>query len=51
MADDILSIYAQSQPGKPGVIDDKPDGTVVVWASARARKSCGAGRTRPRSSP
>jgi fatty-acyl-CoA synthase/long-chain acyl-CoA synthetase len=34
MADDILSIYAQSQPGKPGVIDDKPDGTVVVWTYA-----------------
>ena len=34
MADDILSIYAQSQPDKPGVIDDKPDGTVVVWTYA-----------------
>ena len=27
---DTLSIYAQSQPDKPGVIDDKPDGTVVM---------------------
>jgi len=31
MPDDILSIYAQSQPDKPGVIDDRPDGTVVTW--------------------
>jgi acyl-CoA synthetase (AMP-forming)/AMP-acid ligase II len=31
---DILSIYAQSQPDKPGVIDDKPDGTVVLWTYA-----------------
>ncbi|MGO8896549.1 MAG: class I adenylate-forming enzyme family protein [Streptosporangiaceae bacterium] len=31
---DILSIYAQSQPGKPGVIDDRPDGTVVMWTYA-----------------
>jgi len=34
MPDDILSIYARSQPGKPGVIDDKPDGTVVTWTYA-----------------
>jgi len=34
MPDDILSIYAQSQPDKPGVIDDKPDGTVLVWTYA-----------------
>jgi len=26
MADDILSIYAQSQPDKPAVIDDKRTG-------------------------
>ena len=31
MPDDILSMYAQLQPDKPGVIDDKPDGTVVTW--------------------
>ena len=31
---DILSSYAQSQPGKPGVIDDRPDGTVVTWTYA-----------------
>ncbi|MBV9205083.1 MAG: AMP-binding protein [Actinobacteria bacterium] len=31
---DILSIYAQSQPDKPAVIDDRPDGTVVVWTYA-----------------
>src|ERR1700759_1851223 len=35
MADDILSIDAQSQPDKPAVIDDKPDGTVVVWTYAQ----------------
>jgi acyl-CoA synthetase (AMP-forming)/AMP-acid ligase II len=34
MPDDILSIYAQSQPDKPGVIDDRPDGTVVSWSYA-----------------
>src|SRR5579859_3952398 len=34
MPDDILTIYAQAQPDKPGVIDDKPDGTVVVWTYA-----------------
>jgi fatty-acyl-CoA synthase/long-chain acyl-CoA synthetase len=27
-------MYAQSQPDKPGVIDDKPDGTVVTWTYA-----------------
>ena len=31
---DILAMYAQSQPDKPGVIDDKPDGTVVSWTYA-----------------
>src|SRR5205814_9091025 len=31
---DILGMYAQSQPDKPGVIDDKPDGTVVAWTYA-----------------
>jgi acyl-CoA synthetase (AMP-forming)/AMP-acid ligase II len=34
MPDDTLSIYAQSQPDKPGVINDKPDGTVVMWTYA-----------------
>src|SRR5271154_1463020 len=34
MPDDILSIYAASQPDKPGVIDDKPGGTVVRWTYA-----------------
>ena len=34
MPDDILSIYARSQPDKPAVIDDKPDGTVVRWSYA-----------------
>ena len=34
MADDILSSYAQTQPAKPGVIDDRPDGTVVMWTYA-----------------
>src|SRR5271165_365140 len=31
---DTLTIYAESQPGKPGVIDDKLDGTVVMWTYA-----------------
>jgi acyl-CoA synthetase (AMP-forming)/AMP-acid ligase II len=34
MPDDTLSVYAASQPGKPGVIHDKPDGTVVTWTYA-----------------
>src|SRR5215472_2718484 len=34
MPDDILSIYAQSQPDKAGVIDDRPDGTVIRWTYA-----------------
>ena len=34
MPDDILSMYGQSQPDKPGVIDDRPDGTVVTWTYA-----------------
>jgi fatty-acyl-CoA synthase/long-chain acyl-CoA synthetase len=34
MPEDTLSVYARSQPGKPGVIDDRPDGTVVVWTYA-----------------
>ncbi|MGH3210241.1 MAG: class I adenylate-forming enzyme family protein [Trebonia sp.] len=34
MPDDILSVYAKSQPDKPGVIDDRPGGTVVTWTYA-----------------
>ncbi len=34
MAGDFLSLYAQGQPGKPAVIDDRPDGTVVMWTYA-----------------
>jgi len=34
MPDDILSMYAQAQPDKPAVIDDKPDRTVVMWTYA-----------------
>jgi acyl-CoA synthetase (AMP-forming)/AMP-acid ligase II len=34
MPDDIFSIYAQTQPDKPGVIDDRPDGGVVMWTYA-----------------
>jgi acyl-CoA synthetase (AMP-forming)/AMP-acid ligase II len=34
MPDDIISIYAQTQPDKPGIIDDRPDGTVVTWTYA-----------------
>jgi fatty-acyl-CoA synthase/long-chain acyl-CoA synthetase len=31
---DILSAYAAAQPDKPGVIDDKGDGNVIVWTYA-----------------
>jgi fatty-acyl-CoA synthase/long-chain acyl-CoA synthetase len=31
---DILAMYAQSHPDKPGLIDDRPDGTVVTWTYA-----------------
>src|SRR5215469_3864156 len=31
---DILSVYAETQPDKPGVIDDKGDGNVVTWTYA-----------------
>ena len=34
MPEDFLSLYASSQPGKPGVIDDRPDGTIIVWTYA-----------------
>jgi acyl-CoA synthetase (AMP-forming)/AMP-acid ligase II len=31
---DILSIYAETQPDKPGVIDDTGSGNVVMWTYA-----------------
>src|SRR5258707_14773396 len=34
MPDDILTVYAKSQPDKPAVIDDRPDGTVFTWTYA-----------------
>jgi fatty-acyl-CoA synthase/long-chain acyl-CoA synthetase len=34
MPDDTLSIFAQSQPDKPAVIDDRPEGPVVTWTYA-----------------
>jgi acyl-CoA synthetase (AMP-forming)/AMP-acid ligase II len=34
MPEDFLSLYARSQPGKPAVIDDRPDGHVVLWTYA-----------------
>jgi acyl-CoA synthetase (AMP-forming)/AMP-acid ligase II len=34
MPEDFLSLYAKSQPGKPAVIDDRPDGPVTVWTYA-----------------
>jgi long-chain acyl-CoA synthetase len=34
MPEDTLSLYAQAQPGKPAIIDDRPDGTVVLWTYA-----------------
>src|SRR5215469_11067120 len=33
---DILSVYAETQPDKPGVIDDKGDGNVVTWTYAES---------------
>ena len=59
MPDDILSTYAQAQPDKPAVIEDRPDGTVVRWTYAELEERSnrlanlllslgagGAGRTR-----
>jgi acyl-CoA synthetase (AMP-forming)/AMP-acid ligase II len=34
MPEDTLSVYARSQPDKPCVIDDRPDGTVRTWTYA-----------------
>jgi acyl-CoA synthetase (AMP-forming)/AMP-acid ligase II len=34
MPEDLLTAYAKSQPDKPGVVDDRPDGTVVIWSYA-----------------
>jgi len=34
MPEDFLAAYARTQPGKPAVVDDKPDGTVVTWTYA-----------------
>src|ERR1700729_1009415 len=34
MPEDFLSLYAKSQPGKPAVIDDRPDGSGTVWTYA-----------------
>src|ERR1700735_2528261 len=34
MPEDTLSVYARSQPGKPGIIDDRPGGTVIRWTDA-----------------
>src|SRR5260370_35621342 len=31
---DILSVHAEGSPDKPGVIDDRPDGSVVMWTYA-----------------
>src|SRR5579859_508790 len=31
---DFLTAYAQSQPGKLAVVDDKPDGTILSWTYA-----------------
>ena len=31
---DILTVYAESQPDKPAVIDDKGDGNIVRWTYA-----------------
>jgi acyl-CoA synthetase (AMP-forming)/AMP-acid ligase II len=34
MPEDFLTLYARSQPGKPAVIDDRPDGHVTMWTYA-----------------
>ena len=34
MPDDFLTTYAQAQPDKPAVIEDRPDGTVITWTYA-----------------
>ncbi len=34
MPEDFLTLYAKAQPGKPAVIDDRPDGQVTVWTYA-----------------
>src|ERR1700761_2882508 len=34
MPEDFLSAYARAHPGKLGVVDDRPDGTVVRWSYA-----------------
>ncbi len=34
MPEDFLTLYARSQPGKPAVIDDRPDGQVTMWTYA-----------------
>src|ERR1700683_4238267 len=34
MPEDTLSVYARQEPCKPGVIGDRPDGTVVMWTYA-----------------
>jgi acyl-CoA synthetase (AMP-forming)/AMP-acid ligase II len=34
MPEDILTLHARSQPDKLGVVDDRPDGTVVAWTYA-----------------
>src|SRR5579862_3175207 len=34
MPEDFLTLYAKAQPGKPAVIEDRPDGQVTVWTYA-----------------
>src|ERR1700757_3749298 len=34
MPEDFLTLYARSQPAKPAVIDDRPDGQVTMWTYA-----------------
>ncbi|MEE8580570.1 MAG: AMP-binding protein, partial [Myxococcota bacterium] len=31
---DILSLYAEREPDKPAVIDDRADGTLLCWSFA-----------------
>ena len=44
MPDDTLSTFAQSQPDKPAVIDDRPEGTRRPACPTSATRRARAGR-------
>ncbi len=39
---DPLTELAQSQPDKPALIDDRPDGTVIAWSYAELEANANA---------